>query len=176
MFHPGGETFGHPSEVSSGMKTEVMLFSLTLMAIFIVGFSLAFRYKKRELQHQERMAALDKGLPLPPLDEPASPPQRSLAQTYLLRGLMWLLSGLAIVVFLLGVTLTTHHELPASIRVHDANQAKANGATDEQIRAIMNDREQNGMAPGACLIGLIPIGVGLAYLITYRVERPGRAA
>jgi hypothetical protein len=36
---------------------------------------------------------------------------------------------------------------------------------------ILNDRRQDGLSPAIALIGLIPMGVGLAYLITWRSER-----
>jgi hypothetical protein len=174
LFQRCVETFAGSAQVSTGMRPESLLFALTFSAIMIVGFALASRYKQRELQHRERMAAIEKGLPLPPLYEPRPP--RPMAQTYVLRGLMWLFSGIAIAIFLLGVSLTAQHEVPASVRVYDATRAKANGATEEQIRAIMNEHQQNGMPPAVSLIGLIPLGIGLAYLITYRVEREGRAS
>ncbi len=157
------------------MKPEMALFALTFMAIMIVGFAMAFRYKKRELQHHERMAAIEKGLPLP-VEEPFSRPQRSVLQTYRLRGLMWLFSGLAIMIYLFGVSVTTHRPVSISARVADANHARTMGATEDQIRAIMNEPPRNVVEPGWCLIGLIPVGVGLAYLISYRSERAAGAA
>ena len=46
------------------------------------------------------------------------------------------------------------------------------GGSEEQIRQVQNDTspQEEGMPPGLSVLGLMPIGVGLAYLIVYRVE------
>ncbi|MBS1874815.1 MAG: hypothetical protein JSU00_16480 [Acidobacteria bacterium] len=143
-----------------------LLITVLIVACMVLVMSLAARYKHRELQHQERMTALDKGIPLPPT---AAPP--CMSRTYMLRGLMWLFTGVGLMVFLLGMTLTTRDEVSASDRVWRANNAKQRGATEEQVREIMNDRYTGGVTPALALIALIPMGVGAAYLIAYRVER-----
>jgi len=91
--------------------------------------------KKREmfqLHHAERMAAIEKGIDVPPL-----PPEffgdrkdrKCLPTAYLRRGFMWLLIGIAVTTALWG----THDE--------DA------------------------------WWGLVPVAVGIAYLLSYVVER-----
>src|SRR5690242_18376366 len=70
-------------------------------AILIVGLTL--RYRRRELQHKERLAAMEKGAPLPALTDfeqraPWTP------RMYLLRGLMWLFGGIGLTLFLLAVS------------------------------------------------------------------------
>ena len=66
---------------------------MTVAIVFIVT-----RYRRNvqelEQRHRERMAAIDKGLDLPP--EPVTPPAVT-PPRYLLRGLVWLGVGLAIV-------------------------------------------------------------------------------
>lgn len=53
------------------------------------------RMHEADCRHKERMAAIEKGLDLPP--EPAEQPQQMLPSSrYLLRGLIWLGIGLAI--------------------------------------------------------------------------------
>jgi hypothetical protein len=45
------------------------------------------------------------------------------------------------------------------------------GGSEEQIRQVQNDNSpREGMPPAVSVLGLMPIGVGLAYLIVYRVE------
>jgi hypothetical protein len=61
------------------------------------------------------------------------------------RGLMWLFTGLGLMVFLFGTALTAHQEISASDRVSRANLAKERGATEEQILEILNDRQQSGI-------------------------------
>jgi hypothetical protein len=54
--------------------------------------------------------------------------------------------------------------------VQKATWAKNSGATEDQVRLILNDKQAGSLPPGFSLIGLVPIGVGLAYIITYRKE------
>lgn len=143
---------------------------LMLLACFVVGMALAFRYKKREMQHRERLAAIEKGTALPAATEPAPWSPR----VYLLRGLMWLFSGLGLTVLLLGLAMSPQWDEPAWLRVQQANVARSQGATAAEVQEILGDRHRNGPVPALGLLGLIPMGVGLAYLITYRSERLNR--
>jgi hypothetical protein len=101
--------------------------------IIIVWFTLNY-YKRRklmELHHAERMAAIERGMEIPPLpieliDGRSTPKRR---RTALLPGLVWFFIGLAVVVGAL--------------------------ADDGDIPVF---------------VGLIPLGIGLAYLIYYFVE------
>jgi hypothetical protein len=149
---------------------------LILMAVWIVSVALALRYKKRELQHRERLIALEKGASLPANGDPGRQPAPWTPRSFLLRGLIWLFTGISVVVFLLGVSFASGRELPAWVRVNQATNARQNGATEDQVRQIMNDKEERGLPMGVSLIGLVPMGIGLAYLITYRAERAGESA
>ncbi|HEX4973834.1 MAG TPA: DUF6249 domain-containing protein [Steroidobacteraceae bacterium] len=102
--------------------------------VIIVWFSLNYhkRRKLMELHHAERMAAIERGMEIPPLpieliDGRSTPKRRS---TALLPGLVWFFIGLAFVVGALA-------------------------GNDEDIPVFA---------------GLIPLGIGLAYLIYYFVE------
>jgi len=103
--------------------------------VVIVWFTLNY-YKRRklmELHHAERMAAIERGMEIPPLpieliDGRSTPKRR---RTALLPGLVWFFIGAAIVVGSLA------------------------GDADGDIPVFL---------------GLIPLGIGLAYLIYYFVE------
>jgi hypothetical protein len=102
--------------------------------VVIVWFSLNY-YKRRklmELHHAERMAAIERGMEIPPLPieliDGRSVPKRR--RTALLPGLVWFFIGLALAV--------------GSLADHDEDLP--------------------------LFIGLIPLGIGLAYLIYYFVE------
>lgn len=87
--------------------------------------------KAMELVHAQRMAAIERGMELPPTSlEFGIEPVRGKPRTALLPGLMWLFVGLAIT----GSNLTGYDDGPP------------------------------------LFVGLIPIGIGLAYLIYYFVE------
>jgi len=77
---------------------------LTSLGIFVAVLAISLSYLKRKhiftLYHQERMAALEKGVDLPPLpdallteDAKVRNPRR-----LLLRGLVWLFVGLGIII------------------------------------------------------------------------------
>jgi len=141
---------------------------LILIVFGLICVALGFRYKKRELQHRERLAALEKGIAASELAV-STPPWTP--RVYLLRGLMWLFAGFGLTVLLLGLSLSLQSEEPAASRAAQADYARQRGATPDEVREILNDRSRSGPPMGLALLGLIPMGVGLAYLITYRAER-----
>lgn len=119
--------------------TSVLALMIPIIGI-IMGISLAmlglwFDYRRKremyELHHKERMAAIEKGLEIPPLAvDYGRPRRRDVTQGDLLRrGLILLFVGLA----------------AAGAMSYDAHQLS--------------------------LWGLIPAGIGLAYLVSYLVER-----
>lgn len=110
-----------------------IVFSLgSTLAIVIVWLTLNYRRRRRlmELYHVERMAAIERGMELPPLplELIAGSPRRRRGS--LLPGLVWSLVGLALIV------------------------SFGRGQEDGE----------------ALVVGLVPLGVGLAYLIYYFVE------
>ena len=104
------------------------------VVVVIVWFTLNYhkRRKLMELHHTERMAAIERGMEIPPLPieliDGRSVPKRR--RTALLPGLVWFFVGLAVVVGALA-------------------------ERDEDIPVFL---------------GLIPLGIGLAYLIYYFFE------
>src|ERR1039457_3793811 len=77
-------------------------------AMVVVVMVLYLRHRNLQMLHQERMAALEKGVPVPIARTlaPWSP------RVYLLRGLICSASGLAILICLLGLAVSSHR--PAS--------------------------------------------------------------
>jgi hypothetical protein len=105
------------------------------VVVVIVWFTLNYhkRRKLMELHHAERMAAIERGMEIPPLPieliDGRSVPKRR--RTALLPGLVWFFVGLAVTVGSLV------------------------GDADGEIPVFL---------------GLIPLGIGLAYLIYYFTE------
>jgi hypothetical protein len=144
---------------------------VALIVVSIAGlifYALYLRYRRRELQHQERLAALEKGTPLPDVPEELLAPRS--ARIYLLRGMMWLFSGIAIVAFLSAISAYTRQPPQMERRLERTQDLKRLGATDEQIQEAEKEPARDAMPGGVALLGLVPIGIGLAYLIYYRVE------
>jgi hypothetical protein len=104
------------------------------LSIPIVNAALNYRKRRRlmELYHTERMAAIERGMEIPPLpiELLGAPPRRST----LLPGLVWLFVGLAL---------------------------------------LLSFRETEGVfsnVAGRWVWGLVPTGIGIAYLIYYLIE------
>ena len=156
-----------------GAQIEFSLFIAAAMVVVLV--TLYFRYRKLQLFHQERMAALEKGLPVPKAYTPAPWSPR----VYLLRGLMWSFAGLAFCISIWGVALTTQRPQSAETVLWRANNlAQSTGISKEEAKQIIDkDRTSNqeGLPKGVALLGLIPMGVGLAYLIFYYTGDRGRS-
>jgi Domain of unknown function (DUF6249) len=103
-------------------------------AVLTVWITLNYHKRRRlmELNHAERMAAIERGMDLPPLPleliDGGSTKKRR--RTALLPGLIWFFIGFA---FLVGALVDSEEDIPV-------------------------------------FLGLIPLGIGLAYLIYYFVE------
>jgi hypothetical protein len=147
------------------MGMPATIFVVILFSFFVIFIALAYRYHVRELDHKQTLAAIEKGVN-PPLPQSAPWTPR----TYLLHGMIWLFAGIASFIALSGVAATSHHPYPAEMIVRAATEAREHGATPEEVQMILHGRDEEGIPIGLGLLGLIPIGVGLAYLVFYRVE------
>jgi hypothetical protein len=92
-------------------------------------------------------------------------------RTYLLHGMIWLFVGIASLVALSAVAVTSRRPISWEARLAAVNDARFRGATPEELQILLNSlREEDGIPIGLGFLGFIPIGVGLAYLIFYKVE------
>jgi len=147
-----------------GMDANVLL--ITVFAFTAIAFGLALRFRARELEHKRLLAAIEKGVD-PPL--PQSAPWTS--HTYLLYGMIWLFVGISIVLGLTALAATSRRQQPWESRLAAVNDARQRGATQEEVQILLNaPRQEDGLPMGIGFLGLLPIGVGLAYLIFYRLE------
>ena len=154
----------------------VMLLLLIIALASILGV-LFVRNREHHMLHEERMAALEKGttIPLGPPARPWSP------RVYLLRGLIWTFSGLALIACLGALAATTQRPDPVETRA-----AKAKGVSeslgiplDQARQMVEKDEERDmgrGIPVGIAMLGLVPLGVGLAYLLYYWTDPSRRLA
>lgn len=153
-------------------NAALLLVFLAVVGAVMVIWSLNLQYRRRELQHRERMAALEKGVDLPPIQMEGAAPWSS--RQYLLRGMIWLFSGLALAGAVTAIAETGRRPPTPVERVMRATDMRARGATPEEIRMVLEDPSARGgvdIPLGLGLLGLVPAGVGLAYLLFYFVER-----
>jgi hypothetical protein len=123
------------------------------------------RHRKQVMLHEERMAALDKGsaIPLGPEPAPWSP------RAYLLRGLIWSFGGAALIVCLLGIALSTHDRQSPEYNSYRARIVSRNLEIplDQARQIVEKDQADRGLPAGVALLGVVPLAVGLAYLVFY---------
>jgi hypothetical protein len=145
--------------------------SVMTLAVVCLGMVVALRHKRAVLRHEERLAEIEKGGQAHALDEDR-PKAPWTPRVYLLRGTLWLFVGIAIVIVLASISLSAAHPPSLSWRLSEAQALKTQGASDEQIKQFLADegKRNDGLPIGAATAGLIPMGVGLAYLLFYRKE------
>ena len=154
-------------------EDTLVVLNIWLIIVAVTGLAAWFfklRFRRRELQHREWMAAIEKGVPLPELsgiemgmDGP---------RTYLLKGLIWLACGVTLTLFLSGLWLTTTERQSMDARVRQAEQLRQLGYSSEEVRGMVapTQRLGRGFPLGLSFVGLIPAGIGVAYLAFYRLE------
>jgi len=154
------------------MRDDI-LFALTLGSVIVaatglVAYAMSLRFRRRELQHKEWMAAIEKGVPLPELNGLETSMGGSRA--YLLKGMVWLACGVTLMLFL-SVWTSTGQPPSVETKVREAQQLRELGYTEAQIRGLTETRGARSIFPiGLSLIGLVPTGIGVAYLVFHRLE------
>lgn len=150
---------------------EMVLAMALIFALVIVMGGLLVRHRQQELRHKERLLAMEKGIALPA--EPAGrPPAPWTPRVYLLRGLMWLFTGIALALMFLCFSIASHRPPSWETRNSTAQQLRREGASESDVQQYMREAagENQGLPLGLAALGLVPAGVGLAYLIFYRTE------
>lgn len=154
------------AQVSRDMQGPIIILLLFVCCGTCIVLSLNYRFRQREFDHKEKLAAIEKGVDLPAHETAPWTPR-----TYLLHGMIWLFAGIASFVALTGIAASSRHPVPLEARIAAVNDARFRGATPAELDMLLHAPNQEEGAPiGIGFLGLIPIGVGLAYLIFYRVE------
>ena len=140
--------------------------SLGLVIVALIGFAafnLWLRQQRRLIAHRERLAALEKGIDLPAHTLDTSQNSWNVQRILLLAGLCWIALGAGSIV-VLSALIANAPPIPPP----------GSGVQYWQIPA------ESFIPKGSERIGLIPLGLGVAHLIVYFVERrrqggtPGR--
>ncbi len=111
------------------METALVIVAL----IAYVAFRQWLQHHRRIMLHRERMAAIEKGVEVPPLEQEAHRHSWNVQRILLLAGAIWVAIGVGAFATLVAVI--------------------SSGNT--------------WILPGTQYLSLIPIGIGIAHLITY---------
>jgi hypothetical protein len=79
---------------------DMEIAAVVIALIAYAGFREWMRQQRRALIHRERLAAIDKGVELPPLDQEVKRRSWNVQRTLLLGGLIWLSLGIGVYVTL----------------------------------------------------------------------------
>lgn len=111
-----------------------------ICVILYIAFRNWLEHDKRRMIHRERLAAIEKGLELPAIEQETRRRSWNVQRYLLLAGWSFIFAGIAAFI---TITMVTFGQAPG--------------------------KSVDGLPPqGAQFLGLIPIGVGIAHLITYR--------
>jgi hypothetical protein len=126
----------------------------TALVVFLVAylFQLWARHQRRLMIHQERLAALEKGVELPPLVEEIQRGSWNVQRLLLLAGLCWISVGVALFMMLNELAGGDLY-LPIGFERSDLTWISVH--------------VHSGLRP----LGLAPIGIGLSHIIVYFVGR-----
>lgn len=152
----------------------VVMFTVIVLGLLYLGLR---AHQARNL-HQERLAAIEKGLDIKPIVVGAGMTPAFAHRVYLLRGIVWMATGLALAAVLAALVPFLDDAPNAQAQLESkllrANTLKNIGATDAQIAAMETEiARQAHRRPDKmllCVLGLLPAAVGAAYLIFYALE------
>jgi hypothetical protein len=83
-----------------GITPDVEIAAVAIALIAFAGYREWLRHQKRALIHRERLAAIEKGVDLPPLEVEQKRISWNVQRTLLLAGLIWLSVGICVFVTL----------------------------------------------------------------------------
>jgi hypothetical protein len=131
----------------------VFLLVVVIIAVTVLyGLQVLVRYQRRVMIHQERMAAIEKGMELPPLEQEIQRSGWNVQRLLLLAGLSWVSVGIAVFPLLnrlAGQTLTVPWGYDQS------------GPVWARVP----------VPSGLEWIGVALIGIGVSHLVTFAVGR-----
>lgn len=151
----------------------IVVAALTITGVVVLLVQILWlRHRNAEMEHRERLAALEKGTAMPEIraTAPWSP------RVYLLRGLIWTFGGAALTLALLGAATIngTQHHVSAELRATWAREVseKLQIPIDQARQMVDKDDGQRAAedrkAPMTlALFGVVPLAVGIAYLVFY---------
>ena len=119
---------------------------LVAVLVLYAGFQQWIRHQRRVMSHRERLAAIEKGIELPPVEHEGSRAAWNTERLLLLAGLIWISLGIAVMFLLNNLVGQPFHIWGLDILVLDGMQ----------------------------WIGGALAGIGLSHLVVYAVSKRQR--
>jgi len=135
------------------MEFAIVLVAIIVSATATYVFQLWIRHQRRMMVHRERLAAIDKGIEVPPLEQEIERRSWNIQRLLLFAGLVWITIGGTAFLVLDQIT-------NQSFRIQEGYSRDGEPLYIE--RTIPN---------GVQWIAVGPIGIGLAHVIVYQVGR-----
>jgi hypothetical protein len=131
--------------------------TIIIMGSMIYALQLWIRHQRRLMVHRERLAAIEKGIELPPLEREIQRGSWNVQRLLLFAGLVWISLGIAAFLLLFDVAGTTFH-IP------------------DGYDQFGNKTWMDVMIPrGAQWAALAPLGIGISHVIVYLVGKQKEA-
>lgn len=134
--------------------TPVIIFAIVVVVLLTAYvFQLWVRHQRRLMIHRERLAAIEKGIEPPALEQEIQRGSSNVQRLLLLAGLCWMSVGLALFM--------TLHQLADGPPLQIPWGVDSRGLQWSEV----------GVRPGMHYLALAPIGIGISHIIVYFVGR-----
>jgi len=125
--------------------------------VFSAAFQQYLRQQRRQMIHRERLAALEKGIELPPVEQEIQRRSWNVQRILLLAGLIWLSLGIGLYLVLNGLVGQTFQVLWTNDRF----------GNPLWVPVLVRDGMQYS--------GVALIGIGISHLVVYAMGRKERS-
>jgi len=102
-----------------GISPDMEIAAVAIALIGYAGYREWLRHQRRTLIHQERLAAIEKGVDLPPLEQEQRRSSWNVQRTLLLAGMIWLSLGVCAYITLSAIIASpenTKLEIPPGVQ------------------------------------------------------------
>ena len=138
-------------------------------AFGVVVLGAAYRFHLESMHHRERIAMIEKGLPLPT-------PQKS--RRFLRPAILFLFLGFALTSSMSVFSLATRGPYSEEQLYYHMLGLKSSGMPEETLKRVereMRDSYDYKLPPEAAVLGLMPLMAGAIYLILHFTDKQVRS-
>lgn len=153
------------------MHDKDVMAALMVTCVVVTGGFGILRYRVERMRHRERMALIEKGLPVPEPEVDVDP------RRYLRRGVLTLFLGFSLTIFLAMVSEATSVRMNLEEihwRLQSHRQSKMPEEWVKRLEEEYMRSQRYRLPPQLALVGFVPASVGVAYLLLFWLDRPRR--